>query len=274
MKNWLANHYRGYDRLQTVSVLLAAVVIFLLSPALLAIQFQPKALEYSLTRQLQLLENLDGKGTTITSVCRSMTYIDDQPQMDYNWNTEHDCFIGGDITLSNGLGGVSAHATSIGGILVGYDPKAKHPDFGEFEYVGAAPAATVKISEFWRFISNFMPGGKEIDTDILTMSVGVVFEDWWTRRLELLAAEQGTVIVAGIGNGRDVCDPPYYPAAGANVIGVGVIDPVINASQGVSIEDFTLPRPAHTSCGPTSDGRCGVDIVAPGNCLVPDANSP
>ena len=119
-----------------------------------------------------------------------------------------------------------------------------------------------------------MPGGKQVETDILTMSVGVVFEDWWTRRLELLAVEQGIVIVAGIGNGRDVCDPPYYPAAGANVIGVGVIDPVVNASQGVSIKDFTLPRPAHTSIGPTSDGRCGVDIVAPGNCLVPDANNP
>ena len=37
------------------------------------------------------------------------------------------------------------------------------------------------------------------------LSVGVVFEDWWTRRLELLAAEQGIVIVTGIGNGRDVC---------------------------------------------------------------------
>ncbi|MBW8017481.1 MAG: S8 family serine peptidase [Planctomycetes bacterium] len=275
MNNTLMDQNSGYNRPRAASltaVLLVAILLF--CSAASAAPTHPVALEYTHTRQLQQLHSLDGTGTTITSVCRSMTYIDGKPQMDYNWNTGHNCFTGGDINVSDGLGSVSTHATSIGGILVGNDPKASHPDFGEFQYLGAAPGATVKISEFWRFISNFTTGGKKVDTDILTMSVGVVFESWWTRRLELLAAQEGTVIVAGIGNGYDVCDPAYFPAAGANVIGVGVIDPIKTALQYVGLEVFSLPRPAHSSCGPTTDGRCGVDIVAPGNCIVPDADSP
>jgi hypothetical protein len=272
VKNSLTHQYSGFGRLRTVLVLAGVVSLFFTSVSIAAL-LQPKALEYSKTHQLQQSQSLDGKGTIITSVCRSKTYIKDDPQNDYLWNLDHNCFAAGEISLSNGLGGVSTHATSIGGILIGNDENAFHSDFGDFKYVGAAPGATIKISEFWRFISSFTPEGKKIDTDILTMSLGVVFESWWTRRLELLAEEQGTVILAGIGNGNDVYDPPLYPAAGGNVIAVGVIDSLINTPLAASIGDFSLPRPAHSSYGPTPDGRCGVDIVAPGNCLVPDADS-
>ncbi len=280
MEKRLKKRYSMHAPSQT-ALLLAAVLAISLSSTAIAAQFHPEALRYSKTRQLQESQTLDGTSVTITSVCKSKTYVKGKPQNDYLWNTEHDCFNASAITLSNGLGGISSHATSIGGILIGNDPNATHPDFGDFHYLGAAPAATIKISEFWHFISNLTPDAneiepdiKEIQTDILTMSVGVVFESWWTRRLELLAAKQGTPIIAAIGNGTDVYDPPYYPAAGANVIGVGVIDSIKNARLSASLNNFSLPKPNHSSCGPTSDGRCGVDIVAPGNCLVPDANSP
>lgn len=254
-------------------MLAAAIAMSFLCSISLAAQLQPKALSYTKTHQLQQTQALDGTSATITSVCRSMTYVNDKPQNDYLWNTAHNAFTTADITLSNGLGDVSTHATSIGGILIGNDKTATHPDYGDFHYLGAAPAATVNISEFWRFISNFAPDGPEIDTDIVTMSVGVIFESWWTRRLELLAEQQGTIIVAGIGNGTDVFDPPYYPAAGANVIGVGVIDHIKTPLLD-SLTAFSLPNSTHSSSGPTSDGRCGVDIVAPGDCLVPDTYNP
>jgi len=269
-------HKHSYLRFTRRHKLFTAVLFVLCFFCALAFAtpLHPAALHYTGTHQLQLDQYLDGTGTTITSVCRSLTYKDGDPQMDYNWNASHKCFADTDLTLSDGLGGISPHATSIGGILVGSDPNAYDPDNGDFYYFGAAPGATVKISEFWRFISNFTAADNPVETDVITMSVGVAFESWWTRRLELLASEQGTVIVAGIGNGKDVCEPQYYPAAGPNCIGVGVIDPADANSLDSSLIDFTLPSQAHSSIGPTSDGRCGVDIVAPGNCLVPDANSP
>lgn len=232
-------------------------------------EIEPKALYYTGTHQLRQSKGLTAKGVNIATVCRSMTYVDGEPQNDYLWNIGHSCFALSDITLADGLGGISEHATSIGGILTGDDIDGFHPDIGDFHYVGAAPEATVGVYEFWRFISTYASGGKELDTDILTMSVGVIFEDWWTRGIERLAEEQGVVVVAGIGNGSDVCDPPYYPAAGANVIGVGVIDSVNGESWQQGLAEFSLARDTHSSSGPTSDGRCGVDIVAPGNCLVP-----
>jgi len=104
------------------------------------------------------------------------------------------------------------------------------------------------------------------------MSVGTAFEDWWTRGVQRLAEKDGIVIIAGIGNGYDVFDPVLYPAAGGNVIGVGVIDSIATDDISENLNNFSLARPEHSSIGPTSDMRCKPDIVAPGNCLVPDAN--
>jgi len=147
-----------------------------------------------------------------------------------------------------------------------------HPDIGGFEYIGAAPEAGIGVYEFWHFVSDYIYGNKKLDTDILTMSFGVVFEDFWTRGIERLAEDEGLIVVASIGNGTEVADPPYYPAAGANVIGVGVIDSVISDNWQLQLEEFSLAKDTHSSSGPTPDGRCGVDIVAPGNCLVPSAS--
>ena len=89
-----------------------------------------------------------------------------------------------------------------------------------------------------------------------------------------MAQYHGAIIVAGIGNGLESYDPPLYPGASANVIGVGVINSVNNDKAVNYLAHFALPYREHSSFGPTGDGRCKPDIVSPGNCLVADANSP
>jgi hypothetical protein len=41
-----------------------------------------------------------------------------------------------------------------------------------------------------------------------------------------------------------------------------------------NLAHFALAYPEHSSFGPTADGRCKPDIVAPGNCLAADDNEP
>ena len=238
---------------------------------------QPAAFNYTGTYSLRESDpNLTGKGVAIAAVCRSLTYLDGQPQNDYRLNTEHKCFLDSNVSFVDGLSlkpGISEHSTAIGAILVGHDPNASHPQVGTFQYEGAVPEAQLDVYEFWRFLVNYVFGPKELKADILTMSVGTAFEDWWTRGIERIAQTKGLIVVAGVGNGGDVFDPILYPAAGSNVIGVGVIDSVTGSDLSKSLSEFSLPHAEHSSAGPTLDGRCKPDIVAPGNCLVPDANS-
>jgi len=80
--------------------------------------------------------------------------------------------------------------------------------------------------------------------------------------------------VAGIGNGADAYDPVLYPGAGANIIGVGVVDSVNTKNLATNLAHFALAYPEHSSSGPTGNGRCKPDIVAPGNCLAATADEP
>lgn len=234
---------------------------------------EPLGLDYAGIYRLRQLEPaLDGKGVTIASVCRSVTYVDGKPQNDYLFNIDHNCFYDNNIEFVDGTyfaKGVSKHATYIGGILSGYDPKAFCTEIGDFAYEGAAYRAEIDVYEFWRFVSMYIYGEKQFDADVMTLSVGSVFDRWWTRGIERYIDRSGLVVVAGIGNGSVVFDPVLYPGASSNVIGVGVID-LVKTDDGYR---YALPNSEHTSTGPTSDSRCGPDIVAPGNMLVPDSNS-
>ncbi len=238
---------------------------------------QPAALDYAGTFSLRHIEpTLTGEGVTIAAVCRSATYVAGWPQDDYRLNVEHNCLGEGDINFTDGLavaGGISFHSTAIGGILVGNDPDGWHPEIGNFYYEGAAPQAKADVYEFWRFVGSHILEAKPFEADILTMSAGVVFEDWWTRGLEHLAEKNGLIVFAGAGNGSNVSDPVLYPAAGANVIGVGVVASLQSDLLVDTLERFTLPSAEQSSAGPTADQRCKPDIVAPGNCLVPSADS-
>jgi len=239
---------------------------------------QPLALNHAgLVALRQAEPALTGADIRLAVVCRSITYVNDQPQNDYRPNIAHDCLQDARLTFydrGNLPPGISPHATAICSILFGRDPQASNPQLGQFLYEGAVPAAEADIYEFWHFIINNVYPQSPPNADVVSASMGIEFEVWWTRGMEALAEHHGLIVVAGIGNGTNAHDPPLYPAAGANVIGVGVVDSVNAQDLATKLANFSLAYPQHSTYGPTGSGRCKPDIVAPGNCMVADPNDP
>jgi len=239
---------------------------------------QPQGLNVSGIYALRQLDpNLTGAGIKFAVICRSNTYIDGEPQNDYRPSIEHSCFKDKQLKFrdqAEPAAGTSPHSTAICSILLGEDPNASNPQLGQFHYQGAAPQAQADNYEFWYFLTNNIFPHSPPDADIVTTSFGTQFEDWWTRGIEAMAEQDGIIIVAGIGNGSNAYDPLLYPGAGANVIGVGVVNSVNTENLATKLAHFSLVYPEHSSLGPTAEGRCKPDIVAPGNCLAADANNP
>lgn len=239
--------------------------------------YEPQALEAIGLRELvELYPNLTGLGVRIAVVGRSATYTDGIPQGDYRFDTRHSAFLGANASFEDGIdtAGYSSHETAIGGILLGTDPNAYSAQAGSFSYRGACPDATVEAFEFWRFVSLYIYGGRDFNADILTFSLGDIFPSWWTRGIENLIHQKNLVVFAAAGNGRHVGDSVLYPAAGSNVIAVGVVSAAIDPnSGGKSLSLFASVNPASSSIGPTADARCKPDIVAPGRGLIPRINS-
>jgi hypothetical protein len=239
---------------------------------------QPQGLNVSGIYALRQLDpNLTGAGIKFAVICRSNTYIDGEPQNDYRPSIEHSCFKDKQLKFrdqAEPAAGTSPHSTAICSILLGEDPNASNPQLGQFHYQGAAPQAQADNYEFWYFLTNNIFPHSPPDADIVTTSFGTQFEDWWTRGIESMAEQDGIIVVAGIGNGSNAYDPLLYPGAGANVIGVGVVNSVNTENLATKLAHFSLVYPEHSSLGPTAEGRCKPDIVAPGNCLAADANNP
>jgi len=239
---------------------------------------QPQALGQRGVYALRSIDpNLTGSGVKFAVICRSITYADDEPQNDYRPNSQHNCFKDkqfGFYDLGEPAAGISAHSTAICSVLVGEDKNGFNPELGGFHYQGTAPSAKADVYEFWHFLVNNVFPGLPPDADIVSASIGDQFEHWWTRGIESLAEQHGLIVVAGIGNGLNAHDSPLYPAAGANAIGVGVVDSVNTETLATNLGRFALAYPEHSSFGPTADGRCKPDIVAPGNCLAADAGEP
>jgi hypothetical protein len=233
---------------------------------------QPQALNCVGIYQLRRIEpSLTGTDVEVAVICRSITYIDGQPQNDYRPSTAHNCFINSPFTFNDRQElppGISPHSTAICSILFGEDPYAFEQQLGQFYYQGIIPAAEANIYEFWHFLINNVFPGLAPDADVITAGFGSQFEDWWTRGIESLAEQYGLIIVAGIGNGSAAYDPPLYPGAAANVIGVGVVNSVDSNNIANNLSHFALAYPEHSSFGPTLKGLSKPDIVAPGNCLA------
>jgi hypothetical protein len=234
---------------------------------------QPAALDFTNTHALYTMDpNLTGKGVVIGTVCASETYTNGRAQNDYRFNMNHQSLSDADVLFLDGTDGrygISSHATSIAGILLGMDRTASYPDIGSFEYRGACPDASVNVYEFNQFLARLF-GGLSIEEDILVLSLGDMFELWWVRALEQTAAENDFLVVASNGNGTSSQTPmPLYPGAGSNVLSVGVVDALEDANGIVSVWDFSTPKAVNSSVGPTEDRRCKPDIVAPGTALVP-----
>lgn len=239
---------------------------------------QPQALDYAgLYKLKQLDPNLTGAGVKIAVICRSITYTAGEPQNDYRPAGDHNCFKNTRFVFhdQNRLpASTSAHSTAVCSILFGRDPNAYNEQLGSFHYQGAAPEAQPDIYEFWHFLANNVFPGSVPDANVITADIGYQFEDWWTRGIEAMAQQYGLTVVIGIGNGSNVSDPVLYPGAGANVIGVGVVKSINTTNLATELSRFALAYPEYSSGGPTSDGRCKPDIVAPGNCLAAVAGEP
>jgi hypothetical protein len=242
---------------------------------------QPQGLNHSGIYRLREIDpNLTGTGVKFAVVSRSITYLDGKPQNDYQPQANHNCFqdinfVFHDFASVEGQQtGVSAHSTAVCSILFGRDPNAYNQQVGGFSYEGAVPEAQADVYEFWYFLIDRVFPGKAPDANIITADVGFQFEDWWTRGIDAMAQRYGKTIVVGIGNGSKSYDPPLYPGAGSNIIGVGVVQSLNTGNPADGLSHFALVYPEYSSQGPTSDGRCKPDIVAPGNCLAAAADEP
>lgn len=241
-------------------------VLLLCTTLAVAAAVQPGALEVVGAYKIAAFDpNLTGRGVDIGLVCRSDTYVGSKPQNDYRPDISHNSFRDVNIKFyDSGVDGIgiSSHSTAIASILAGLDNDACFAPVGRFSYEGACPDAEIDVYEFRRFLTEFVFPGGWPQVNLLTMSLGWASEDWWTRGIDRMAENFGLLVIAAIGNGKHSYDPPLYPAAGTNVLAVGVADSTD------SLSDFSIPDVNHSTAGPTLDGRCKPDIVAPGNCLV------
>ena len=239
---------------------------------------QPKAAEFAGVRALQQAHpDLTGAGVKLALISRSITYVDGEPQNDYRPAVTHRSFSGKNVNFHDQgalPAGISPHSTAICSILLGEDPNGYNPELGGFSYRGIVPDAQLDVYELWHFLTNNVFPGLTPDVDILTASIGQQTEDWWTRGIEAMAENNGLIVVAGIGNGLNAHDGLLYPGAGSNVIGVGVVSSVNTEDAALNLEQFALAYPEDSSFGPTVDGRCKPDIVAPGNCMAANSVDP
>ncbi len=239
---------------------------------------QPKALDWAGVYALrQAAPTLTGAGVRVGVICRSLTYNEDnEPQNDYLPNVRHVCFQNAGMRFFHDQtmpAGVSPHSTGICSILFGDDPAGVASGVDPFLYQGVVPGAEGYIYEFWHFVLQYVYLQNAPEVDLATASFGQSLEDGWTRGIEALIEHQGLVFVASIGNGTNAADPPFYPGAGANTLGVGLVSSVNAGDPATKLAQFALAYPQQSSVGPTDDGRCKPDIIAPGNCLVAETDS-
>jgi hypothetical protein len=238
---------------------------------------QPQALNWAGIYALRQIDpNLTGAGVRLGVICRSLTYLDGNPQNDYQPNAKHACFRNASLQLHHGRplpARESPHSTAVCSILFGEDPAGMTPHLDPFLYRGVVPAAEGHVFELCHFLTQYVHPQNAPKVDVATASFGQELEDWWTRGIEALIEHQGLIFVASIGNGSNASEPPFYPGAGPNGIGVGVVSSVSAGDPATKLSHFALAYPQESSAGPTDDGRCKPDLIAPGNCLVAAADS-
>ena len=268
----MVNWSRGRAKLSVLTI------VWLLAESAFAVSVQPEGFNsvgLDLVRDRE--PNLTGQGTTIAVICRSTTYIDGVPQNDYKPDLAHHCLAQTSLSLYNDAdpaAEASEHSTGICSLLFGKDSDAYEQSLGTFDYQGLVCDANAQVFEFWHFLKEQVFNNVRPQADVISVGVGSVFEDWWTRGIEAMAEQYATVVVAGIGNGAGAHDLPLYPAAGANVIAVGVLQPMAEDKSLEAPSRFSFARPLSSTGGPTEDGRCKPDLVAPGNYLVAVADEP
>jgi hypothetical protein len=239
---------------------------------------QPQALKWAGIQDLRQSEpDLTGAGVRFGVICRSFTYsADGDPLNDYRPNVKHACFENARLAFHDDqklAPGVSSHANAICSILFGSEAEGTSPYLDSFLYQGAVSGAEGHVYEFWHFVARYINPQEAPEIDLASLSFGQFLESPWTRGIEALIEHTGIVFVASIGNGLNASDPLFYPGAGANTIGVGVVSSVNVGDPVTKLAQFALAYPEESSVGPTHDGRCKPDVIAPGNCLVAETDA-
>jgi len=169
--------------------------------------------------------------------------------------------------------GYSEHASVIAGIIWGYDGGAWYDGVGEFEYRGIAPGVTVDIYDAkWFIYKQVLETEREPwGSDVVSISWGSDADDlitqWWQRGIDALVEQGAAVVIAGCGNGSDEFRSISKPSSGYNIISVGAATSL--GSYPGCLSFVGPPRLGYSNFGPTDDGRCKPDIIAPGLCLAP-----
>ena len=171
----------------------------------------------------------------------------------------------------------SEHASRIAGILFGYDTLASYKELGLFEYRGIVPEAVVDVFETnWFIYKRVLAGKREsFDNDVISMSWGTDADDeitlWWQRGIDAMAEGEELVAVTADGNGPKEFASICKPSWGYNVISVAAARSLGEFPR--SLQYVGPPTVKYSSCGPTDDGRCKPDLIAPGLCLGPGGHS-
>ena len=146
---------------------------------------QPQALNWAGVYALRQIDpNLTGTGVRFGVLCRSLTYVDGNPQNDYQPNMKHACFGNAQLQFHGGrsLGPrESPHSTAVCSILFGNDPAGTTPYLDPFQYQGVVPAAEGDVYELWYFLTQHVHPQNAPKVDVATVSFGTELEEWWTR---------------------------------------------------------------------------------------------
>lgn len=265
-----------FGRLWGVALMLVVLTFGSAARGQETVELQPRGLDRAGIYALrQVAPELTGRDVSFGIVCRSVTYADGEPQNDYRPNIDHTCFRNANLHFGDDgspIASVSAHATAVCSILFGDDAQGATPFVGPFLYQGVAPEADGYFYELLHFGTEYINEQVAPPVDILSASFGFQLENWWTRGVEAMAEHQGLLVVASVGNGTEASDPPLYPGAGSNALGIGVVSSVKTGDPATDLTHFTLAYPERSTLGPTEDGRCKPDLIAPGNCLVAAAD--
>jgi hypothetical protein len=238
---------------------------------------EPRMLDVvGLSSVLKQYPDLTGKSVKMGVISRCFDYSEDGETHNFSPDLSHKSLLNSRITLEDDPNyefAVSPHATVVCSLLFGLDPNAQSDELGRFDFRGLIPDANAQVFEFRHFVREYVFSGNAADVDLISMSLGSQFEDWWTRGISRLAGQYDIPVIAGIGNGLNSSDPVLFPAAGANVTAVGVVDCVNAPDLSARLASFDYARPEHSSFGPTPNGLCKPDLVAPSNCVAAAANT-
>ncbi|MGE5294974.1 MAG: S8/S53 family peptidase, partial [Solirubrobacterales bacterium] len=245
-------------RLWVVALVMGLTTTFAAAQAQDLSASQPQALNWIGLQGLRQSDpNLMGAGVRFGVVCRSFTYEDGMPQNDYQPNTRHACFRNAGLNFHSSLPqtpGTSSHATAICSILFGQDSSGTASSVAPFAYEGVVPESDGHIYEFWHFVKSHIYTQEKPEVEVASISFGQSLEGEWTRGIDAMIEHTGMVFVASIGNGLNASDPSFYPGAGPNVIGVGVVSSVNTDDVATKLAEFALAYPEESSAGPTEDG--------------------